>query len=402
MTFCALSSAKGMDIKMKVLMLEWDSFGQEYIMQEFCQAGCVVDIYNWPFGTQDMRENKSLCGQLIQQIEDKTVSFVFSLNFFPVAAEACYLCGVKYVSWIYDTPYLLLYSKHIRYDTNMVCFFDKSLYHNFQKQNLNNIFYLPLAAPVKTYDEICITDEDGGYQGEVSFVGSTYQEQGQDFYSLLQTVDAYTRGYLEAIMRMQKEVYGEFLLEKLLDEPIVKELRRVCPIERGEDEWESEAWIYANYFLARKVTGEQRVETLRMLSERFRVKLYTPEATPLLAQVQNCGSVDYITQMPKVFKQSKINLNMTLRSIESGIPLRAMDIMGCGGFLLTNYQQDFEDYFEAGVDYVYYTDNNDLLYKVDYYLSHPQERETIAENGYQKVKEYHTYGHRIKEILQYI
>lgn len=387
---------------MKILMLEWDSFGQEYIMQEFRQAGCVAEIFDWPFGTQDMRENKVLCEQLIQKVKDKKVSFVFSLNFFPVAAQACNLCGVKYVSWIYDTPYLLLYSKHVKYDTNIICFFDKSLYRSFQKQKINNIFYLPLAAPVKNYDEICIASDDSSYQGDVSFVGSTYQEQGQDFYCLLQSVDAYTRGYLEAIMKMQKEVYGEFLLEKLLEEPIVKELRRVCPIERGEDEWESEAWIYANYFLARKVTGEQRVEILRMLSERFKVKLYTPEATPLLTQIQNCGPVDYITQMPKVFKQSKINLNMTLRSIESGIPLRAMDIMGCGGFLLTNYQQDFEDYFEAGVDYVYYTDNNDLLYKVDYYLSHPQERETIAENGYRKVKEYHTYGHRIKEILQLV
>lgn len=386
---------------MKVLMLEWDSFGQEYIRQGFQQAGCGVELYDWPFGTQDMRENKSLCKQLMQKIEESEASFVFSLNFFPVAAKACNCCGVKYVSWIYDTPYLLLYSKHVRYDTNRICFFDKSLYYEFKKQNLNNVFYLPLAAPVKIYDEINITESDR-YQGEVAFVGSTYQEQKQDFYHLLQGVDTYTKGYLDAIMKMQKEVYGDFLLERLLDESIVKELYRVCPIERGEDEWESEAWIYANYFLARKVTGDQRMEILQMLSEKFEVNLYTPEATPILGNVHNCGPVDYVTQMPKVFKQSKINLNMTLRSIVSGIPLRAMDIMGCGGFLLTNYQRDFEDLFEADVDYVYYTDNEDLLYKIDYYLSHTEEREAIARNGYQKVKENHTYEHRIKEILSLI
>lgn len=386
---------------MKILMLEWDSFGQEYIRTEFENAGCLVEIYEWPFGKQDMRDNEPLYEQLIQKIKTDEISFVFSLNFFPVAAAACNSCGIVYVSWIYDTPYLLLYSKHIKYDTNRICFFDKSLYREFQKQKLNHIFYLPLAAPVDTYDKL-EAGRNVDYGSEVSFVGSTYQEQRQDFYALLQGTDTYTKGYLEAIMRMQKEVYGDFFLERLLDEQIVKELRRVCPIERGADEWESEAWIYANYFLARKITGEQRIDILQMLSERFEVKLYTPEATPALIRVHNCGTVDYMTQMPKVFKQSKINLNMTLRSIASGIPLRAMDIMGCGGFLLTNYQRDFEDFFEPGIDYVYYTDNEDLLYKTEYYLSHPKERETIARNGYKKVKENHTYGHRIKEILSFI
>ena len=356
---------------MKILMLEWDSFGQEYIRQEFQVAGCEVMIYNWPFGTEDMRENRELCEGTIREIQNNEIDFVFSLNFFPVAAEACYMCGVKYVSWIYDTPYLLLYSKHITYDTNIIYFFDKSLYYEFRKKQLDNVFYLPLAAPVQAYDAIKLSD-DGIYKAEVSFVGSTYQEQRQNFYGLLSGVNDYTKGYLEAIMRMQKEVYGSFLLEELLSGPVIKELSRVCPIPRGEDEWESEAWIYANYFLARKLTGEQRIENLQCLGEFFDVKLYTPEETPQLIKVQNCGPVDYVTQMPQVFKESKINLNMTLRSIVSGIPLRAMDIMGCGGFLLTNYQQDFDEFFEAGRDYVYHTGSNDKIDKVDYYYRIPR------------------------------
>ena len=38
-----------------------------------------------------------------------------------------------------------------------------------------------------------------------------------------------------------------------------------------------------------------------------------------------------------MFANSKVNLNITLRNIKTGIPLRALDIMGAGGFLLTNY-----------------------------------------------------------------
>ena len=200
-------------------------------------------------------------------------------------------------------------------------------------------------------------------------------------------------------MKMQAELYGNFILEELLTDNILRELQRVCPIKKEEDEWETDAWIYANYFLARKMTGEQRVEQLGLLGESHQVKVYAPEQDSDIKNVINCGTVDYVKEMPLVFKNSKINLNMTLRSIHTGIPLRAMDIMGCGGFLLTNYQQDFLEYFEPGIDYIYYSSKKELLYLTDYYLNHEEERKQIARNGYQKVKEGHTYTDRIKQLL---
>lgn len=389
---------------MKILMLEWDSFGQEYIRKEFRNAGCTIEIMQWPYGSEEMRENEELCNTLMQNIKECQCDFVFSLNFFPVAALGCYQCGIKYVSWVYDTPYLLLYSKHIRYQTNIVLLFDKSLYLEFQKEQVNTVHYLPMAAPVEDYDNLSAEADkmQGIYNAEISFVGSTYQESRQDFYQLLKAASPYAKGYMDAIINMQKEVYGSFFLDKTISGQVLNELRRICPIPKGEDEWESDEWLYANYFLARKLTGMQRVEILQLLSENHRLKLYTPERVESLPKQCVYGPVDYINEMPLVFKNSKINLNMTLRSIQSGIPLRAMDIMGCGGFLLTNYQADFEDFFEAGVDYVYYTDNQDLLYKVDYYLEHEEERKQIARNGYEKVRKYHTYAHRIASILQLV
>ena len=213
-------------------------------------------------------------------------------------------------------------------------------------------------------------------------------------------MNEYTAGYLRAIMNMQKEVYGSFLLEELLTPEIVREMQKVCPIQKGADEWETEAWIYSNYFLARKITGEQRVEALELLAQYFQVKLYNNEETQQMRNVIKCGAVDYITEMPLIFKNTKINLNLTLRSIHTGIPLRAMDIMGSGGFLLTNYQQDFLEHFEPNTDFVFYTNKEEMLGLADYYLAHDDERQQIAENGYKKMKQYHTYTNRIELILQ--
>ena len=103
--------------------------------------------------------------------------------------------------------------------------------------------------------------------------------------------------------------------------------------------------------------------------------------------------------MPRVFKQSKINLNITLRSIKSGIPLRGFDIRGAGGFLLSNVQGDFLGSFTPGDEFVYYEDEKDLLRKIDYYLFHEDEREAIARSGHDKVAAEHTFRHRVREML---
>ena len=84
-----------------------------------------------------------------------------------------------------------------------------------------------------------------------------------------------------------------------------------------------------------------------------------------------------------------------MRSIKSGIPLRAFDIMGSQGFLLSNFQEDFLEYFTPDEDFVYYTDREDLMKQVEYYLSHEKERLEICRNGYEKILLSHTYENRI-------
>jgi spore maturation protein CgeB len=111
------------------------------------------------------------------------------------------------------------------------------------------------------------------------------------------------------------------------------------------------------------------------------------------------GTADYYTLMPLIFQNSAVNLNITLKSIYSGIPLRCMDIMGCGGFLLTNYQADFFDYFLPEEDFIFYESEEDCLQKTRHYLSHESQRRQIAQNALGKMKEQHTFVHRVREIL---
>lgn len=387
----------------KILFLEWKSFGNDYIIKEFERNG--YEVMRLPFAreTEDIRNGKELTEQLAMTIMREAPSFVFSFNYFPVAAIACRACRIKYVSWIYDSPYILMYSKTIFYETNRVFVFDQSEVLKLRQMGVSHIYYLPMAAAVEDYDKMDPGEtEHKKYDSDITFIGSMYSETKQHMFRHLEELDDYTKGYLFGLMEAQKNLYGMDILECSLKPELIETMQKVCPVTENGDGLESVGWVFANYFLARKVTEMERREVMERLSMRYKVKLFTPEKTPHLPNVENMGEVDYYLQAPYAMKCAKINLNISLRSIHSGIPLRAIDIMGCGGFLITNFQSDFLEYFEPGVDFVYYESQENLEELVDYYLEHEEERKQIALNGYRKVKEYLTYEKQVGKMLDMI
>ncbi len=104
--------------------------------------------------------------------------------------------------------------------------------------------------------------------------------------------------------------------------------------------------------------------------------------------------------MPKVFRLSRINLCPTLRSIRSGIPLRAIDIIGAGGFLLCNPQPELMEYFQPDRDIACYSSMADAVEKVRFYLSHEDIRLRLAQNAYAVAREHFAYPQRIAYMFQ--
>ncbi|MBR6770468.1 MAG: glycosyltransferase [Lachnospiraceae bacterium] len=386
---------------MRILFVEWKSLCQKDMAEEFTRRGWTVDYYQFPRDKENTRLNKELAEQLLRAMAGKNYDFVFSFNYFPVISLACNACQVKYVSWTFDSPFIQLYSNTINFPYNYVFIFDKGTCEDLWCQGVETVYYLPMAAPVERYDQYLLSQEvQRKYQTEIAFIGSTYQEKKNQFYEKLEGIDQHTRGYLEGCLAAQKQLYGSFILERLLKPDVMKELMRVCPLSVNEDGFERLEWVYAHYFLARQITARERSEVLEALSGQHKVRLYTYEQTPHLPRVENCGSAEPLQEASVIYRCAKINLNISLRSILTGIPLRSFEVMGSGGFLLTNYQQDYLEHFVPGEDFVYYESQDDLLEKAEYYLSHEKERKEIARNGYEKIKAEHTFKHRVDEILE--
>lgn len=390
-----------------ILFIEWNSIGNGALCQAFERLGYHVERYGLDTKKVDTRLGVEYTEQLVKVLMTKPYFCVFSFNYYPIIAMACKACKIPYVSWTYDSPFIQLFSPTLEYDTNYAFVFDSGTCNELAKKGLQT-YYLPMAAPMDCYKGILQDTKKGrGYAADISFVGSLYNEAHNNMFRHLEKLEPYEKGFIDALLVAQKNIYGVNFLESVLNAnpQVFERIQQVCPVFANGDGVESAEWTLANYFLSRKVTAMERTEIMQLLGEafgeRFTVNLYTLEQTDIKG-VCNCGVADYHTIAPYVFANSKINLNITLRSIYTGIPLRAFDIMGCGGFLLTNYQEDFLEHFEPDEDVVFYSSYEELLDKVEYYLTHDEERERIARNAGQKVAAEHTFLQRAQTMLSFV
>lgn len=382
---------------MKILLLDWNSFCNDDICEVLQELG--HNVIRLPFeGYKSTDEEVERL--LTDNCRQSDCDFVFSFNYFPKVSKYCQKIGVKYVSWVYDSPHIHVYSYTVLNTCNYIFLFDYAMYAELKDAGINTVYYLPLAINERRMDRLQNTKEkQSKYHSDISFVGSLYTEPKHRIYDKFQNIAPYARGYLDGLLQAQLHVQGYNFLQEMLTPEIVTEMQKAYPTDPNADTVLSSEAIYADYVLARQVTSMERKEILTSLGKAFSVDLYTHDKELHIPGVNNKGEVDYYEEMPYVFRNSKINLNISLRSIKTGIPLRAFDIMGSGGFLLTNYQQELFEYFETGVDFEYYTDDEELIEKVKYYLTHEEERSAIAMRGCQKVHKEHNMRKRVQEIL---
>ncbi|MEH2944166.1 DUF3880 domain-containing protein [Lachnospiraceae bacterium KK002] len=387
---------------MNILFYRYNSICEPDILAVLTRLGHKVTEI-----TEEMKNKKlGARGQMnlvSGALKKQEYQMVFSVSFFPVISEVCNIFHIPYVSWVVDCPAMELYSHSVSNSWNRIFLFDYALYEEFHTKNPRKIFYLPLGADYVRLDSLLehITRQDREkYAAEVSFVGSLYTEKCP--YNYLKE-DSYLKGYLDGVIEAQVKVYGYNFLEECITEEILQAFKEKVPFyqfpERAEH---NERAAMAHLYLGSKVTEQERLRLLKRVSEEFELDLYTSSDFSVLPRASYRGIASAATAMPKVFHLSKINLNFTSKPIRTGLPLRFWDILGAGGFLLTNYQSEIPEYFEIGKDLEIYASEKELTDKIRYYLEHEEERLEIARNGYEKAKERYSLEVRVRQMLRLV
>lgn len=387
---------------MKLLFYRYGSICEPDIIAGFQELGHTV------FELTEEITNKSLLPQesvklVSSQLFKQPVDFIFSINFFPHLSEVCRIFKLPYLCWSVDSPVMELFASSVKNDCNRIFLFDRAQYDDIAPFNPGHIFHLPLAVNI-TQKQIVIHSanfrERQKFSSDISFVGSLYTEKCP--YDKLTDPPDYLSGYLNGLLEAQLRIYGGYLIEELLTDEIVEEFKQhlpgfyTCPY----DSYLTDKTTMAQLYIGNKISAMERLRIMQLLSNRFHVDLYTASDTTLLPHIHNRGLAKTLEEMPVIFHNSKINLNITSKSIRSGVPLRIFDILGCEGFALSNFQPELPELFIPGEDLILYENMEDLTDKCDYFLSHESERKEIAHNGLQKVLANHTYQIRLEQMLQ--
>ena len=380
-------------------MYRWKAYNYIDIKATFIKLGYEVVEVSQELLNYDVDE--AFAEYLEKELSKKAYDFFFTVNYFALISAVCQKCQVPYVCWSCDNPLISMYHKSVFNDCNRIFLFDMTNVLEFQGMGAKHVYHLPLAVDTDRIDHLLNQASDLDlYRGDVTFVGSLYEKNSYD--KMKYTMPDFLQGYFEATMEAQKDLQGVNIIDRMLTPEILMQLEQYFKLEKSEDSLSDLNLIFSVTTLGFKIAQKQRRSILIELSKHHDVSIYTNSDTSDLLRVNYRGGVDYWTEMPKVFNQSKINLNMTIPNIKSGIPLRCFDVMGAGGFLITNFQAELPMYFKNGEDLVYYTCQQELYEQVAFYMKHDSERKKIAQKGYEKVKKEHSYELRINEILRTI
>jgi spore maturation protein CgeB len=114
-------------------------------------------------------------------------------------------------------------------------------------------------------------------------------------------------------------------------------------------------------------------------------------------------------EMINIFNQSKINLNLNNSSTNKWyrfwkkdreqIKGRNFEVPGTGGFLLTGVADNLQQYFNYQQEVGIYQSESELAEQILFYLQNNEERENIAQAGYNRSLKEHSYTKRFEEIF---
>jgi len=337
---------------MKAIFLDWNSFGNEDMIAAMEKLN--IEVKRLSFDKSTPRREPMTESMLENAFLKEKADFVFSFNYFPIVSTVCNKIDLTYVSWVYDSPHVTLYSYTIIQPCNRVFVFDRAEYLKFHNQGINTVHYLPLAANPDRIDAL-LKSKETDFKSDISFIGSLYSEKHNVLANLKPAADG---------------------------------------VETAE-------WLKTEYVDNRELTSCDRISLINKACLHGDTCLFTGSDTSVInPRVKKLGRVDYYDEAPFIYKNSRINLCPTLRSIHTGIPLRVFDILASGGLLLMNHQSDMDEFFAPGEDYYLYEDPDDFERKLDYILS--KDNSGMCRNALEKIRELHTYEVRVREMLKYL
>ncbi len=365
--------------------------------------GYYVDCKTVSYSTKEYAKEK--VKETIDYIVEYKAECVFSYDFSRITSDACLKMNIPYVSWVYDCPQVELYSLQAYYDTNYIFVFDRHQYHRLKELGIKNVFHMPLAIYADRVKIALSQINSKNPYYNLVFIGQLYHMEDNE--KLISYLDDNSKILWDSIVSknyMKWEANSS--IHGSMNHAFVEFFRgfnKNCDVINDSDI--SEQYYYEVAILSRYLAYRERTRILNNLCDFVNVDFFTNDKylKDLRKDITIHPGISYSDfELFKIYNRSRININISLHCIESGLSQRIYDVMASGGFMVSNYQEEIEEQFEIGEEIIIYHNEKELYDQVCYYLSHEDERKKVALKGQEKVFREHSYENRIYRIMSIV
>lgn len=387
-----------MKAKMKILFAGSETMQIPNIPIALGKMGHDVILYDKSMEYVEAHEEEY--APLRMFLEQSKPDFVISTVFFQIMAAYTHELGIRYAVYGMDSPHYAAWVPYFPTLDNVCLFcFDTRELQQFRKQGYRNVYYMPLAAGTAWADSVRMTkDDQEKYRCDISFVGGLYGDNAYDrFYNRL---PEQVQSFFADIFEQSAFAWdGTDRMLPSLPPELIPWCRETVPELCNYGFNMPDDYYFRQWTLARKLSNIERRLLLEFVADKYDFRLYTREAEQVPETIRKYPPVNAMTDQLKVFSATRVNLNITLRSIETGVPLRVFDIMSRAGFVLTDYRADAAELFEEDREIVMFRTPEEMIDKINYYLAHDEARKKIGLNGYHKVKTHYSYERQLGKII---
>lgn len=361
----------------------------------YCEAECIrgFQAAGHRVTTLDYRDPSGRIEALQEALRNGRPDLVFSVNGLGldrdgVMADILARLRIPLALWFVDSPEFILYGDALpSRELTGVFLWDRS-YLGFAESLGYRACWLPLAADQALAGAAVL---DARYQASLSFVGNSL---AGGFLSRLGSRFPATAEIMELAERAMESVLLEPRGGQL--DALDRLLEGVDALPHGSDER-----LFFRAYVLHSSTTLYRIGLLRKILPLNPSFFGDPDGWRKLfgPGITTHPDVNYFSETPRVYASSGVNFNATSLQMPTAVNQRVFDVPMCGGFLLTDRQDDLFELFDEG-DVATYQGSEDVADKARFYLERPELRDKIAGKARERVLREHTYRHRMGKVIE--
>lgn len=222
-----------------------------------------------------------------------------------------------------------------------------------------------------------------GKKYKVSFYGEMIG-RFQEIEELKQPLKDSTKGYLRGLCDAQAGQFAGLFTLNHMPDYVLEDLNEKLPLPEEYKKTDNEKQNYYEYLILPQLAFEDRTKVLRYAVVKAEIDAFGLDCSVTLDKFHDHG--DEKKDFLELCSESEISIIIPGRNIPDIISEEVLTAVLAGNFVLVPFNRAYLNFFPEG-SLIYFMDFYDAQEKIEYYLSHPEERENIAAYGQKIVHE---------------